>query len=64
MIDNETLVDALDDFRQHATPAVLEWVSNMAKAAKHYAGHGGNAADVAGFDALWELALVVSESGR
>lgn len=64
VIDNAELVDALDTFRQDATPAVLEWVANMAAAAKHYALHDGNAKDVAGFDALLELARVVAESGR
>jgi hypothetical protein len=64
VIDDEVLVDALDDFRQAATPAVLAWVARMALAAKHYAQRGGSAEDVAGFDALERLALVVAESGR
>jgi hypothetical protein len=64
MIDDEKLVDALDDFRQSATPAVLEWVQKMATAANHYAARGGNAEDVAGFAALAWLARVVAESGR
>ncbi len=65
MIDDEKLVDALDAFRQSATPAVLEWTQNVAKAAKSYAERGGGTAeDVAGFDALHELARVVAESGR
>jgi hypothetical protein len=65
MIDDEKLVDALDAFRQAATPAVLEWTQNVAKAAAHYADRGGgNADDVAGFDALRALARVVAESGR
>lgn len=65
MIDDEKLVDALDSFRQSATPAVLTWVENMAKAAAHYAARkGGTAGDVAGFEALRELACVVAESGK
>jgi hypothetical protein len=65
VIDDERLVDALDDFRQAATPAVLEWTQKMAQAAKHYAARGGGTAeDVAGFEKLAELARVVAESGR
>jgi hypothetical protein len=64
MIEDEKLVDALDAFRQAATPAVLEWTRNMAKGAALYAKHGGTGEDVAGFDALCELARVVAESGR
>ena len=61
MIDDEKLVDALDDFRQAATPAVLEWVANMATAARHYASFTGRADDVAGFEALLALAKVVGQ---
>jgi hypothetical protein len=63
MVNDEKLVDALDAFRQAATPAVLEWVGNAAESAAHYAAHGGSHEDVAGFDALRELARVVAESG-
>lgn len=64
MIDNEKLVDALDAFRQAATPAVLKWVEDMAKSAAHYAERGGSYEDATGFVALAELARVVAESGR
>jgi hypothetical protein len=64
VITDEKLVDALDALRANATPAVLEWAANMEKAAAHYAKHGGAEADVAGFEALAELARVVAESGR
>ncbi len=64
VIDDARLVDALDEFRQHATPAVLAWVARMALAAKHYASKGGSKEDVAGFDALERLALVVAEAGK
>jgi hypothetical protein len=40
VIQDERLVDAFDDFRQAATPAVLEWTQNMAKAAVYYASRG------------------------
>lgn len=65
MIDDEALLDALDDFRQCATPKVLEWVQRVAQAEANYAARsGGTAADVAGFNALRELARVVAESGK
>ena len=64
MIDNEKLVDALDAFRQSATPAVLKWTEDMARAAAHYANHGGTSEDAAGFVALAELARVVAELSR
>ena len=64
MIDDAKLVDALDDFRQTATPAVLEWTQKAAKGAALYAARGGSAEDVAGFEALRELARVVAESGK
>jgi hypothetical protein len=65
MIDDEKLVDALDALRANATPAVLDWVQRMAKAAQLYAARGGGTAeDVAGFEALRELARVVAESGK
>lgn len=65
MIDQAELVDALDALRANATPAVLDWTQKMAKAAAHYAARGGGtAADVAGFEALAELARVVAESGK
>jgi hypothetical protein len=65
MIDNSELVDALDSLRANATPAVLEWTKSMALAAAHYAQRGGGTpADVAGFEALAELARVVAESAK
>jgi hypothetical protein len=64
MIDDEKLVDALDNLRANATPAVLEWTKNMALAAAHYAQRGGSQADAAGFEALAELARVVAEAGK
>lgn len=65
MIDDAALVDALDALRANATPAVLDWTRKMATAAAHYAANGGGTAeDVAGFEALAELARVVAESGR
>lgn len=64
VINDEKLVDALDAFRQSATPAVLEWTQNIAKAAAADAARGGSQENVAGFDALRELARVVAESGR
>lgn len=65
MIDDEKLVDALDDFRQFATPSVLSWVESMARAAAHYAERGGGSQDdVVGFRALAELVCVVAESGK
>jgi hypothetical protein len=65
MINDEKLVDALDAFRQAATPKVLEWVERAAKAEAHYAKFAaGTSVDVAGFESLCELARVVAESGR
>jgi hypothetical protein len=66
VIDDEELVDALDDFRQAATPAVLERIMGMATAAKYYAERDSKmVGDVAGFEALYKLASVVAKgAGR